>query len=83
MPCHDDPKRGSCKGFQCFLELHNEATFGLARSDCALINKKKEDWVHPSKAVREENARHIEQIQRVVGYNLRRGQAARAVEDSI
>ena len=80
LPCHDAPTRGSCKGYQCFTQLHNEQLFGLAIMDCKLINKDKNDWTPPTPQQKEENAKHVKEIQRKVAYNLR-GRAA--VPDSI
>ena len=80
LPCHDAPTRGSCKGYQCFTQLHNEQLFGLAIMDCKLINKDKKDWTPPTPQQKEENAKHIKEIQRKVAYNLR-GRAT--VPDSI
>ena len=71
MPCHDNPRWGNFKGRQCFTELHNVARFGLAKCDCGLINKDKNDWRPPTEAEKQENARHVEEIQRKRHYALR------------
>jgi hypothetical protein len=81
MPCHDDTRRGPFKGYQCFLELHNEQRFGLAKVDCGLIKKDKKDWIQPTPVEIESNSRHIEKIQRKIPYGLRR--QVSTIEDSI
>lgn len=80
IPCHDDPKKGVFKGYQCFTELHNDVRFGLAITDCALVNKSKETWTEPTEEEKEANSRHIKNIQRQLPYRLR---GVPAVEDSI
>ena len=72
LAAHDDPKRGKFIGRQCFTKLHSEACFGLAITDCALVDKEKEDWTEPTPQEKEANSKHIQEIQRKVPYGLRR-----------
>jgi hypothetical protein len=81
MPCHDDPKKGDFKGYQCFTELHNDVRFGLAITDCAILKKKKDMWMEPTEEQKEANSRHINNTQCKLPYNLRR--QVPTVEDSI
>jgi hypothetical protein len=71
MPCHDHPKKGDCKGKQCFIHLHNEMKFGLGRLDCALVKKDKKNWEEPTEDEIHENGHHIKERQRILPYNIR------------
>jgi hypothetical protein len=81
IPCHDGPKKGVFKGYQCFTELHNDVRLGLAITDCALVNKSKDTWTEPTEEEKEANSRHINNIQRKLPYRLR-GRVP-TVEDSL
>jgi hypothetical protein len=81
MPCHDDPKKGEFKGYQCVTELHNDVRFGLAIKDSALLKTDKNTWTGPTEEQKEANSRHINNIQCKCPYNLRR--QVPTVEDSI
>ena len=81
VPLHDGPKKGVCKGYECFTQYHSDATFGLASQDCKLFGKKKDEWIPPTPDDITQNTRRIQQIQRNILYALR-GQVNR-VEDSI
>jgi hypothetical protein len=70
MPCHDNPKKGDCKGKQCFIHLHSEMRFGLGRLDCALVKKDKKNWEEPTEDEIRENCHHIKERQRILPYNI-------------
>jgi hypothetical protein len=55
IPCHDDPKKGDCKGKQCFIHLHNDMRFRLGKLDCALVKKDKKNWEEPTEDEIREN----------------------------
>jgi hypothetical protein len=59
MYLHYLPNRGSYKGATCYIDYHNDMFFGLAKSDCKLVNKCKGDWRMPSSAKKRRNGTHI------------------------
>ena len=47
IPAHNNPQRGDHAGKQCFLYLHNDDYYGLARCDTVLKGYAKQHWVPP------------------------------------
>lgn len=51
------------KGAQtCFIDYHDDASFGLSYRNSTLVNKKKIDWTPPSVTKRRANASHIQSL---------------------
>jgi hypothetical protein len=80
LAAHDNPQRGEHIGNDCFTKLHNDHCFGLAITDCKRLKTDESKWRMPTSNDREKNSRHIQEIQRVVPYALRR--RAPTVEDT-
>jgi hypothetical protein len=54
------PSKGPSIGNSCFVDLHNDVFFGLAKKDCNTVVRKKEDeWVRPNGAKRYEHATYM------------------------
>ena len=62
MWCHDRPRTGPCKGYDCFTKLHNDQQFGLARVDCELLKSQKREWCMPTTELVDENSQLIQKI---------------------
>ena len=56
---HFFPTKGGSAGRNCFVDYHDEGFYGLAISDCNLVNKRKSEWVEPTQTRRKTNLRHI------------------------
>ena len=72
VPAHNNPKTGEHAGKQCFLHLHNDDYYGLARCDSKLLKgKSKKDWTPPSANDVKKNKDHIDRLKKEHPYSLR------------
>jgi hypothetical protein len=46
----------------CFYQHHNTSFYGLGKSECKLVNKRKKDWVYPTQIEIKEHARNVRHL---------------------
>jgi len=45
----------------CFFDYHNDAMFGLCKSDMTLVAQRKSDWKKPSEGKKKENQKFMKE----------------------
>ena len=71
VAAHNNPKAGLHKGKNCFLHLHNDDCYGLAKCDSAVKGIPKRLWTEPSPEAVKLNQQYIEDIKKEHPYRLR------------
>ena len=76
VAAHNNAKKGNFVGRDCFMLLHNDATYGLGWQDKhALFGGNRQEvrkvWTPPTEELKQQHAKHIADIQKKMPYRLR------------